>query len=86
MSNVSTLKRESDFIQAVRSYWEDPSTISIIDQNLHELEIEKVVRESVSRGTVSVTVRVRPLGDQQLYVLDRDVLENYWRQLNQLAD
>ncbi|MCH9022739.1 MAG: class I SAM-dependent methyltransferase [Planctomycetes bacterium] len=42
MSNVSTLKKESDITQAVRSYWEDPSTISIIDQNLHELEIEKV--------------------------------------------
>jgi len=42
MSNVSTLKKESDITQAVRSYWEDPSTVSIIDQNLHELEIEKV--------------------------------------------
>ena len=51
-----------------------------------ELEIEKVVRESVGRGTVSVTVRVRTLGGRQQFDLDRDVLENYWRQLNHLAD
>ena len=42
MSNVITLKKESNITQDVQNYWEDPSTISIIDQNLHELEIEKV--------------------------------------------
>ena len=42
MPNVITIKKETDIAQAVRNYWEDPSTISIIDQNLHELEIERV--------------------------------------------
>ncbi|MDP2633040.1 MAG: class I SAM-dependent methyltransferase [Candidatus Curtissbacteria bacterium] len=35
---------EVKFREAVRKYWEDPSTISIIDKNLHKLEIETVCR------------------------------------------
>lgn len=35
---------EVKFKKAVQKYWEDPSTISIIDKNLHELEIETVCR------------------------------------------
>lgn len=33
-----------DFNEAVRRYWEDPKTVSIIDKNLHELEIQAVER------------------------------------------
>lgn len=51
-----------------------------------EGEIEKLVRESISRGTVSVSVRVDRLGAEQQYVLNREVLQSYWRQLNQLAE
>ncbi|MEK7580862.1 MAG: class I SAM-dependent methyltransferase [Patescibacteria group bacterium] len=32
------------FKKAVRKYWEDPSTVSIIDKNLHQLEIETASR------------------------------------------
>jgi len=34
----------ADFEEAVRRYWEDPKTVSIIDSNLHELEIRTVLR------------------------------------------
>ena len=51
-----------------------------------EGEIEKVVRQSISRGTVSVIVRVDRLGAEQQYILNREVLQSYWRQLNQLAE
>ena len=51
-----------------------------------EGDIEKTVRESISRGTVSVSVRVDRLGAEQQYVLNREVLQSYWRQLNQIAE
>ncbi len=33
-----------EFREAVRAYWEDPTTMSIIDPNLHQLEIDTVSR------------------------------------------
>ena len=33
-----------DIRKAIRDYWEDPSTISIIDKNLHGIEIDTVCR------------------------------------------
>ncbi|MFC1577041.1 class I SAM-dependent methyltransferase [Candidatus Omnitrophota bacterium] len=33
-----------DIKSAVRRYWEDPDTVSIIDRNLHRLEIDTVLR------------------------------------------
>lgn len=35
---------EIKFKNAVREYWEDPTTISIIDKNLHQMEIDTVCR------------------------------------------
>lgn len=35
---------EAKFKKSVRKYWEDPNTISLIDQNLHQIEIETVCR------------------------------------------
>lgn len=51
-----------------------------------ESDIEKVVRSTITRGTVNVTVRIKRLVGGQDYRLDGDVLNNYWRQMNQLAD
>ena len=51
-----------------------------------ESKIEKVVRETVSRGTVTVSVRVNRIGGGQQYRLDADVLANYWRQLKEIAE
>lgn len=47
-----------------------------------EGEIEKAVRGSIARGTVSVAMRIDRLGQESPYVIDRRVLEGYWRQLN----
>lgn len=33
-----------DFDSKVKAYWEDPSTVSIIDKNLHQIEIDTVCR------------------------------------------
>ena len=35
---------ETDLKDAVQAYWEDPSTKSLIDKNLHELEMQTVCR------------------------------------------
>ncbi|MCA9068396.1 MAG: YicC family protein [Planctomycetaceae bacterium] len=51
-----------------------------------EGEIEKVVRESISRGTFSATIRVDRVGVENQYQINRDVLQSYWRQLNQAAE
>ncbi len=48
-----------------------------------ESEIEKTIRETIARGTVTVTVRVDGLGAESPYVIDRRVLESYWRQLSE---
>ena len=41
-----------------------------------ENEVEKIVRESIVRGTVLVVVRVDRVGAEGRYVLNRDVLED----------
>ena len=51
-----------------------------------EGEIEKVVRDTISRGTVSATIRVDRVGVENQYQINRDVLQSYWRQLNQVAE
>lgn len=51
-----------------------------------ESEIEKIVRRYVTRGTVTVTVRVKRLKKGQQYVLDQDVFEEYWRQMSELSE
>lgn len=51
-----------------------------------EGEIEKVVRESISRGTFSATIRVDRVGVENQYQINREVLQSYWRQLNQAAE
>ena len=33
-----------DIVAAIRDYWEDPATISIIDANLHRIEVDTVSR------------------------------------------
>lgn len=46
-----------------------------------EGEIERVIRERISRGTVSVAIRVDRLGTSEDYSLNMVALESYWRQL-----
>lgn len=51
-----------------------------------EGDIEKLVRTAVTRGTVTVTVRVDGAEGESPYKLNRKALEEYWRQLNELAE
>ncbi|MBT6157555.1 MAG: YicC family protein [Planctomycetaceae bacterium] len=50
-----------------------------------ESDIEKVIRSTITRGTVNVTLRVKRLHGGQEFRLDHDVLSNYWQQMNELA-
>ena len=51
-----------------------------------EGDIEKLVRAVINRGTVSVTIRVDRLDIDSAYVLNRNVLNQYWRQLCEFAE
>ena len=51
-----------------------------------EGEVEKIARESISRGTVMISVRIDRLGLDQRYLLNRKVLEDYWRQIHQVVE
>jgi uncharacterized protein (TIGR00255 family) len=50
-----------------------------------EGDIERVVRESISRGTVNVSVRVENVAGSMAYRLDAAVLKGYWQQLTLLT-
>jgi uncharacterized protein (TIGR00255 family) len=50
-----------------------------------EGEIERIVRESISRGTVNISLRVDSAGSSMAYQLDAGVLKGYWQQLTQLT-
>lgn len=42
-----------DFSAAVQAYWEDPSTVSIIDRNLHQIEIDTACRHLLPTDTLA---------------------------------
>lgn len=46
-----------------------------------EPDFERTVRKSVARGTVSVNVRLTPVGQSTRYRINTEVLEAYWHQL-----
>jgi uncharacterized protein (TIGR00255 family) len=50
-----------------------------------EGEIERVVRESISRGTVNVLLRIDGMGGSLSNRLDPAVLKAYWQELNGLS-
>lgn len=51
-----------------------------------EANIDRLVRESISRGTVTITLRIRSLADQLAHEIDRTVAKRYWEQLQQIAE
>ncbi|MFG0294818.1 MAG: YicC/YloC family endoribonuclease, partial [Maioricimonas sp. JB045] len=51
-----------------------------------ESEVEKIVRRSITRGTVTVHVRIDRLAGQSPYTLDVDAVSQYWTELRQAAD
>jgi uncharacterized protein (TIGR00255 family) len=48
-------------------------------------EIERIVRESITRGTVNVVLRVEGAAATSAYRVNGPVLELYWRQLGALS-
>lgn len=50
-----------------------------------EAEFERVVRESVSRGTVYLSVRVEQSAAESGPRLNTELLKSYWSQLNQIC-
>jgi uncharacterized protein (TIGR00255 family) len=50
-----------------------------------EGEIERVVRESITRGTVNVLLRVDGIAASLGYRLDPAILKSYWQELNGLS-
>lgn len=50
-----------------------------------ESEIEKVIRESISRGTVNVAIRVDRLHRPEDFSLNKTALTSYWQQLQTAA-
>ena len=51
-----------------------------------EGKIEKLVRESITRGTVQIDVRANQIGRESRSTLNQKVLEEYWKELNRLAE
>lgn len=51
-----------------------------------ESEIEKLVRESIARGTVTLSIRLEGIAGSEAYRLNESALEAYWTQAAQLAD
>jgi uncharacterized protein (TIGR00255 family) len=47
--------------------------------------IEQVLRDSIARGTIMLTVDVRHETSSGLYSLDRDLITTYWNELTALA-
>ena len=51
-----------------------------------EGDVERVVREKISRGTVSVSIRVDRVSSSQDYRINTVALESYWKQFQQVAE
>jgi uncharacterized protein (TIGR00255 family) len=51
-----------------------------------ESEIERLIRNRIARGTVSLTLRAETLGQAGRCRIDRDVLIAYWEQMTSLSD
>lgn len=47
--------------------------------------IEKTIRQSVARGTVSVGVRFTPVGQASRYQISAELLTGYWEQLKTIS-
>ena len=50
-----------------------------------EADIDKLVRKTIARGTVTVVLRIERVGVNARYVVNQPVLEDYWHQLQNLA-
>jgi uncharacterized protein (TIGR00255 family) len=51
-----------------------------------ESKIEKLLRDSIARGTVTVNLRAELLGEAGRYRIDGEVVAGYWQQINAISD
>ena len=51
-----------------------------------ESQIEKAVRKTVARGTVSINVRFSPVGQTSRYQISSELLTTYWNQLKAISE
>ena len=51
-----------------------------------ESHIEKAVRKTIARGTVSINVRFSPVGQASRYQISPDLLTAYWSQLKAIGE
>lgn len=51
-----------------------------------ESNIEKTVRKTIARGTVSVNVRFSPVGQASRYRISNELLTGYWNQLKTIGE
>ncbi len=51
----------------------------------HESDFERLLRESISRGSVYLTVKIDQTSDNTEPRLNAEVLKSYWRQLNAIS-
>ncbi|MGQ0635780.1 MAG: YicC/YloC family endoribonuclease [Planctomycetaceae bacterium] len=72
-------------VRAVNNRYLKVSTKSAEAYGSLEPEIERLVRESIGRGTISVTLRVDRLRRPEDFVLNRTALMSYWMQLQSVA-
>ncbi|HAH45665.1 MAG TPA: YicC family protein [Planctomycetaceae bacterium] len=49
-------------------------------------QIEKLIRGSIARGTVNLTLRIDSLDRTSDYLLDEEVIKQYWEQLKHLSE
>jgi len=50
-----------------------------------EADVERLVRESVARGTVNINLRIVPVGQAVRYRLESNLLLDYWQSINAVA-
>lgn len=51
-----------------------------------ESRIDKLLRNKIARGTVSISIRLERLKTGNKYLLNRTVLQSYWEQLHELSE
>ncbi|QDT85247.1 Conserved hypothetical protein CHP00255 [Gimesia chilikensis] len=49
-------------------------------------QIEKLLRSTITRGTVNLTLRIDHLNRKSVYLLDDQVVQQYWEQLKKLTE
>ena len=51
-----------------------------------ESQVEKLIRESIARGTVTVTIQASRSRGIQASTIDSEVVSGYWNQLKEVSD